>query len=336
MQLGIAIKDTWGFFDEIYSELATYHHVSVYNPPNVSPPFFKKRFENYLKQRNMRKFLQDHDVVFFEWASSLLVTATQQPKVCGIVTRLHRYELYEYADDVNWDAVDKIILVSNAKRSEFSERFPKQVEKIVVVPEGVSVNKFPLRTKTYTGDIGTLCHITPRKRVYELILGFNELLQKNDHFRLHIGGGKRIKFLDYYEAVHDLVDRLNINDKVILYEHIDNPTEWYSKIDIFISNSYSEGLQVSPIEAMASGCFCISHKWPGAEELLPQENLFFTNSEMISLITRYSESTEAEKNHQKEYMRQLVCRNFNLDNIKLQIRKIVEEVNESKIKTDAA
>ena len=55
-------------------------------------------------------------MVFFEWASVLLANATHLQKQSGIVTRLHRYEMYHSVEWVNWEAVDKIILVSQAKK----------------------------------------------------------------------------------------------------------------------------------------------------------------------------------------------------------------------------
>ena len=79
-------------------------------------------------------------MVFFEWASGLLASASHMAKTCGIVTRLHRYEMYRWADRINWDAVDRLILVSQAKLREFSAAFPQHVHKAVVIPEAVSVN----------------------------------------------------------------------------------------------------------------------------------------------------------------------------------------------------
>jgi hypothetical protein len=34
------------------------------------------------------------------------------------------------------------------------------------------------------------------------------------------------------------------------------------------------------MEAVASGCYCLSHDWDGADELLPAENLYLTDSQL--------------------------------------------------------
>jgi glycosyltransferase involved in cell wall biosynthesis len=191
MRLGVVIEETWAFFKEIYAEFSQYHQTTLFERRSIQLPFFEERVNKTLFYRDIRSFLRNNQVVFFEWASELLQIASTQPKTCGIVTRLHRYEMYRWSDRIHWDTVDKIILVSQAKEREFLRRFPSQVGKTCVIPESIALERFQPQLKPYRGDIGILCHLTPRKRVYELILAFNELLRQNDNFRLHIGGGMR-------------------------------------------------------------------------------------------------------------------------------------------------
>lgn len=326
MKLGIGIEETWDFFHEIHADLVENHQVSMFKQRQVHLPVFNERVNRYLFQNDMKKFTQANDVVFFEWASRLLTAASHLPKTCGIVTRLHRYEMYQWADRINWDNVDSIILVSQAKYQEFKTRFPAHISKVVVIPEAVSVERFQPQPKPFNGDIGILCHLKPRKRVYELILTFFELLEQRQDLHLHIGGGRAAAFGDYYEAIHELVKKLKIEDKVTFYGHISEPEQWYHKIDIYISNGYSEGLQVSPMEAMASGCYALSHFWDGADELLPEENLYFTSRDLRQKILAYCDLPDVQKQAQKDAMRARVCDKFNVDKTKQQIRRLIEEV----------
>jgi hypothetical protein len=41
------------------------------------------------------------------------------------------------------------------------------------------------------------------------------------------------------------------------------------------------------MEAMACGCYTLSHHWEGAEELLPEQNLFFTNQQLQEKLLSY-------------------------------------------------
>lgn len=329
MQLGIAIEETRDFFDEIYADLAAHHQTSLFKRRDFSLPILYARINRYLLHHDLQAFMRASDVVFFEWATGLLASASHLPKACGIVTRLHRYEMYQWVDKINWDAVDKIILVSKAKQREFTSRLPKQAPKVVVIPEAVSLDKFQPKPNRFNGDIGILCHLTPRKRVYELILTFHELTQQSEGLHLHIGGDSRPRFKDYYDALHRLVQELYLQEKVTFYGHVTNPQDWYHHVDIFISNSYSEGLQVAPMEAMASGCYCLSHHWDGADELVPEENLYYTNSELKEKILDYCEIPEAEKQRKRAYLREIVHDKFDVNKTKIQIRQVIEDVGTS-------
>ena len=327
VKIGIAIEETWDFLHDVYADLRHYHQVNIFVRRTTNWPIFRERRNRALFQNDLSRFMRQNEVVFFEWASELLIAATQLPKTCGIVTRIHRYEMYKWMNQINWDKVDKIILVTNAKQKEFINRFPKQKNKTVVINESVSLEKFSFQPKPFGGDIGILCHLTPRKRVYELILDFYELIKKNKKFHLHIGGNPHSIYGDYMEAMRWVVKDLALESYVTFYGPVTDTRDWYHNIDIFISNSYSEGLQVALLEAMASGCFCLSHRWAGVDELLPQENLYYTGNELQKLILNFSEKSEGEKLALKKYMNQLVSTNCDAENISEQIRHVIEEVN---------
>jgi glycosyltransferase involved in cell wall biosynthesis len=326
MKLGIAIDENWVFFDEIYADLQHHFQTSLFERREYNLPLFYARVNRYLFYRDLRAFMKANDVVFFEWAGHLLAAASHLPKSCGIVARLHRYEMYEWADQINWQSVDKVILVSKAKQREFIARFPEHAAKTEVLYESISLDKFTRRPKKFNGDIGILCHLVPRKRVYELVLAFSELIHQGRELRLHIGGGRHQAHKDYYSAIHHLVQSLNMQDKITFYGHVSDPWNWYPQIDIFISNSYSEGLQVAPMEAMASGCYCLAHWWEGAEELVPEENLFFTNRELQEKIVRYCEIPDGDKEDLRMQMREIACNNFDIEQTKVQIRQAIDEV----------
>lgn len=326
MNLGIAIQETWDFFEEIYADLTSHYETHLFRRRTWKLPVFYTRINRYLYNRDLRSFMQANDVVFFEWASELLAAATHLPKVCGIVTRLHRYEMYNWVNQVNWDAVDKVIVVSRAKKREFIARFPEQKAKLVVSSPSINLGKFKTNAKPFNGDIGIFCHLSPRKRVYELILTFYELVRWGNDLHLHIGGDPDPAYEDYYGALQHLVEKLELQDKVTFYGYVSESWDWYRRIDIFISNSYSEGLQVALMEAMASGCYCLSHHWDGAEEMLPDDNLFFTDRELQEKIMAFCESSEEDKIRSKKFMRQVACENFDIDQTKTQIRQVIEEV----------
>lgn len=326
-RLGIFVgEDEWMFFREIYDDLARHYQSEIYQRRIYSTPLLYGRLNRWAFREGVRSVLRRNDICFFEWASELLATATHLPKTCGIVTRLHRWEIYTWAHRINWEAVDRIILVSRAKKREFVASFPDQASKLVVLPESISLKRFVAQSKPFRGDIGILSQLNPRKRVYELILTFYELIRKGNDLHLHIAGGPQAEYGDYFRALQHIVQELDLQGKVTFYGRVTDPWNWYHGIDIFVSNSYSEGLQVAPMEAMASGCYCLAHRWDGAEELLPEENLFYTDRQLQEKILAYCDSPEWEKQRRREEMRAIACETFDIEQTKQRIRQIVEEV----------
>jgi glycosyltransferase involved in cell wall biosynthesis len=326
MKVGIVINETWAFFQEIFDLFQQHHQVELFKPSPVNAPILKQRFQRYQYQRDMDQFARSNQVLFFEWASESLAHFSFRPKQSGIVARLHRYELYQWADKINWENIDQLIVVSQAKKNEIITDFPQLKNKVTVITEAVNLEHFNFQPKSFSKQIGTLCHLSPRKRVYELILAFEESKLYQQGFTLHIGGGKHPKFGDYYTAIHQLVNRLGLEEVIRFYEHVENAKAWYEKIDIFISNSYSEGLQVSPMEAIASGCYCLSHYWDGADELLPSENLFITGQEMNKKIKDYAALPQEIQLQKITDLKNRVSLHFDIKNISKEIVSLVENV----------
>ena len=333
-KLGVLVgEDNWMFFREIYDDLSAHFRTEVYTPKTYNTPLLYGRLNRWAFRSQIQGMLRRNDVCFFEWASELLSHASHMPKQCIIVTRLHRFEMYQWANQINWDVVDRVILVSKAMEREFVTRFPEQASKTFVSSPSTSLIRFNPKEKAFAGDIGILCNLSPRKRVYELILAFHELLQQKDDFHLHIAGGYSPADEDYHTALHHIVQKLRLRDKVTFYGHVTDTEDWYGKIDIFVSNSFSEGLQVAPMEAMASGCYCLSHRWAGADELVPEENLFVTGRELQEKILWYSELPETEKQSYRDRMRAVACEEFDMDHTKAQIRQVIEQVASDRTKS---
>lgn len=326
LRLGVVVGEgeTWHFFQDVYQDLTSHYQVKLFERRRLRSPIFYFRIDRFLVERELRRFMSECDVIFFEWASELLAFATTLPKVCRIVTRLHRYEWFEWSARVNWDAVDKIIFVSHAFERKFQERFPAHAAKTVVIPVGVSLARFQPKPKEFGGDLGILAQLAPRKRIYDLILNFADLVPQRPRFHLHIGGAPNAYHADYVEALYHLVAKLRLTQAVTFYGKVEDTPQWFERIDVFVSHSYSEGLQVAPMEAMASGKYCVSHFWDGADDLLPSECLYMTPGEFQEKILAYYDAPEAEKQQKQADMRALACKRFEQRQIQSEIRRVIE------------
>ena len=254
-------------------------------------------------------------------------------KYCPIITRLHSYEVFFWAPKINWDRVDKIILVSNAMRDEFVKIYPDQANKTVVVNNGVALNKFSyLPRESQELNFGMLCSIHPRKGVYEIILMMHKLIDAGYKPKLHIGGG-RVHGPDldeYYVAIERLVEKLNLQNHVNLYGQVEDTAKWLQSIDIYISNSYWEGQQVALLEALASGCFCLSHWWGGVEEVLPKDNIYITADDLFSKIVTFDSLSKDKKESLRQEMRDIAEKKFDIQETEKKILTIIDEVGSNK------
>jgi glycosyltransferase involved in cell wall biosynthesis len=80
------------------------------------------------------------------------------------------------------------------------------------------------------------------------------------------------------------------------------------------------------MEAIGSGCYCLSHAWDGADELVPAGDIYVTDKELIDKILAYADGSLQERSSKREAQLVRVRENFDVDKIKVQIRRLVEEV----------
>ena len=131
----------------------------------------------------------------------------------------------------------------------------------------------------------------------------------------------------YPARLKELVIELELEEYVTFEGYVEDAAEWYRHIDIFVSNSYWEGQQVALLEAMASGCYCVCHHWPGAEEIVPDSSLYTTASQMMRCLGEHCDLPEGEKRLRREHMREIAVQRFDLERVKKEIRDIVEQVD---------
>ncbi|MFN2126432.1 MAG: glycosyltransferase [Anaerolineales bacterium] len=325
-KLGIFVgEEKWTFFNEIFTSLDNHYQCEVFKLKTINTPFFYDRLNRWAVRSGILKILKRNDTCFFEWASDYLSVASYLPKNCQIITRLHSFEIYQWAPRINWENVDKIILVSESMRRTFIELYPDQSSKTKVIYNGRSLDKFkPPPERNFQFKVGMLCSITPIKRIYEVVLMMYDLRKQGFDFKLYIGGEPFGDFR-YAKALYRLVGRLDLQDSVFFEGFVTDTAAWLRDIDVFISNSYWEGQQVALIEAIASGCYCISHHWPGADEMLPEENLFFTESQLKEKLIKFATLGVEEKYCKSVEMREIATRKFDVRRTNQEIRSVIDE-----------
>jgi glycosyltransferase involved in cell wall biosynthesis len=282
LKLGIFVgEDNWTFFSEIYSYLSSRFETRVFKRKVYNIPILYGRLNRWKYSRDIQHLLMDNDVCFFEWASDLLAIASHMPGRSRVITRLHSFELFQWASRIDWENVDRIVVLSEAMRAMFSMMYPTHSHKLVVIHNGCALDRFVFADeKKFTFTLGMLNTITPIKRIYEIVLMVHSLVRQGYPATLRIAGNPD-NDERYFAAITRIIRMLNLQDRISFDDFVHDTPAWLKDIDIFISNSYWEGQQTALIEALATGCYCLSHHWKGGDEMLPVDNLYVTENELM-------------------------------------------------------
>lgn len=243
-----------------------------------------------------------------------------------IVTRAHRYDLYENRYKYNYIPYRKYILRNSDLVLPISKDGVEYLKKMYGKYDNVKMARLGtidhgISTLTKSGYDLTLvscswCHVV--KRIDRIISS----LAKIEGLKIkwtHIGDG-----MLYNELKTLAKESLPSN---IEYEFIGQMSnreilEFYKNnyIDLFINVSSSEGIPVSIMEVQSFGIPVIATNVGGVNEIITdQENGFlieenFKDEELVSLITSYAQMPHLQRNRLRETSRIMWEKNYSAKN----------------------
>jgi len=303
-RIGFIIDGSDQFVRPIEAVMRTHYQGDRFSPRFIHAPVIGTTANKLLFEVQLTRFLANHDLVFFEWSGSTLIRVSHMRKRCKIIARLHSIELATAAHLIDWSQVDVAIVPSRHIQQRLLSAANTAPPTIRVVPYGVDLECYRPAPRHFSYRLGMLCRVVPIKRVYEAILTLAELRRQGHPFSLEVvgtmGDGEEAR---YAWAVTSLVEQLELQDAVTFHGFVRNIADWFKSIDIFLSNSYWEGQQVSLLEAMASGCYCLSHSWRGSDEVLPPEQIYTTDSDLQLKLLAFAALPEDDKVRAQRNMR---------------------------------
>ncbi|AHG22951.1 hypothetical protein Z042_21220 [Chania multitudinisentens RB-25] len=217
----------------------------------------------------------------------------------------------------------KIVIISSDCINVFSLKEQEVYKKkIFLVHTGFQItkpsidaflNKSHADTDKVFITVGSICK---RKNQIAIIEAFSNIDAENKYLYI-LGSPATEADYSYNDELLFKIKMLNIADKVSLIPHTPYVLNYLRMADFFLFASHQEGLPRVVVEALLSGCYVISAKVDGVNDIIKNKNLgivttysassgFFAE-EFLSLIENVY-----EMDHDKEYRRHFIEENFSL------------------------
>ena len=276
--------------------------------------------------RGIYKAIDWADIVWLEWANEVAIIGTNYngAKNKKVIVRLHRYEAFtNYIKQINWNVVDKLILVSSmmgkAIESVHPDVYSKIKDKIEIIYNGLDVEKIPFKEREPGYNIAWVAHIHSRKNPMLALQIISRLIKVDSRYKLHVAGDFQDKMLEIY--LKYMVEEMGLENNVIFYGWVDDMDEWWEDKNYLLSTSVHESFGYNIAEAMARGIKPVIHNFFGAYELWPKKNIFNTIDEAVEMII----SGEYESEKYREFVEK-----YSLDKQIRQIKEIIVSIKQSK------
>lgn len=208
----------------------------------------------------------------------LIYTEHSVPEVEGIYSGKHKHIC-----SMLLHKTDAVVGVSQEIADTFRKVFPPHSKKIFAISNGINVERFTNRSerdevrakwgfKAEHFVIGTVANFRKVKNHACLIRAFKTLSDSYPQVRLVlVGTGYTGDIENSEEEVRKLITSNRLEDKVILAGYREDIPEILHSFDAFCLPSFSEGLPVSILEAMAARVPVVGSNVRGIREVVSAE-----------------------------------------------------------------
>ena len=203
------------------------------------------------------------------------LVGTLVARVCGVrcCSTIHSATFFE-ARRHRWRyrclalLVSRFFPVSQSLSDVLVQRCRVPAARVRVIRNGIDMTRFapsPARDGAVTRGpiIGTLARLIPSKGIRILLDAMPHLLQKYPEALLLVGGGG-----EEQEALERQARALGIPDRVVFVGPVQDPRDFYRRLDLFVLPSLDEAFGLVVLEAMAMGLPVIGTRVGGVPEVL--------------------------------------------------------------------
>lgn len=293
------------FIKDIMKDLSVANEVKLFDGTSVE---------------QISKMLDWADLAWFEWCDNLIIAATQLPRKCKIICRLHSYEAFtDMPAKVDWSKVDRLIFVNPSVQEIFEKQVATKITRKVIY-NGVDTSRFSIPENKQTGKkIASVGYINYKKNPALLLYCFKKIHQYDPEYSFHIAGDHQDPRIQLYFD-HFLKE----NPLPIHFDGwVEDMPAWYADKDFVISTSLFESFHYSIAEGMASGLLPLIHNWYGAKNLYPGKYMFNEPDQCLELLKQLE--TSDRKKLQAEN-RELIMSRYDQADKSKEISELVQQV----------
>lgn len=201
-----------------------------------------------------------------------------------LISRAHRYDIYEEENKLNYlpfrnillNGLDYIFPCSKDGSEYLKKKWPDVKSNIQTAYLGtIDYGLSKVESQIETFHIVSCSRVVKVKRLEKLIDELSLVKNKKNIIWTHIGGGVEGK-IDYYNKIQDYANKKlnNINFEFLGALQNKDVYEYYKnhQVDVFVNVSFSEGLPVSLMEAISFGIPIIATDVGGSREIIKENS----------------------------------------------------------------
>lgn len=239
--------------------------------------------------------------------------------------------------------VSKIFAISTAIKKNLVETTPCQSQNIIIVPNGINVNKFDpdkvdnekireeFKIVPEEIVIGMLARFTPGKGHEEFLFATKELNKEYNKLRCMIIGEPSRGEIEYANKIKKLAQEYGLENIVFTGFRGDTP-EVLAALDIFAFPSHSEAFGIALVEAMAMKKPAVCSNAEGVLDIAVNDETayLFENKNASDLKSKLKQLIDSKETRQKfgENARKRVIEHFDIEFITEKVVKIYsDEIN---------
>jgi glycosyltransferase involved in cell wall biosynthesis len=185
----------------------------------------------------------------------------------------------------------RVVTVNESIQRDVETRWKLSPSHVICIPNGVDLTRFTPKIRAdrpHTGMvIGTVARFDSIKNLPCIIRGFDLFKRSNPRLEARlvlVGTGP------LWQEIRALAANMDSAPYIDLPGDTSHPEDWYSRFDVYVNSSFSEGMNNTILEAMASALPVVASSIPGNRSWLEDSvnALFFESDNAEDLCQRFA------------------------------------------------